>query len=152
MGATAGIYPISELSYQAGVRGDAESRSVSEIVAGVDIDKAWHAIHYLLTKNTSMFFLLTGQQIPGVSEHCEVHSPASVAQLWAEVAGLTVQDLMINFDPERFSAFNCYPGIWNDQQGHTDQGRGYLEQQLQRFLAALKEAAGNKLGLLVTIH
>ena len=81
MGVEASIHAISRASYAAAQRGDLSELEVDSSVEILDLDKAWHAIHYLLTGDSKLTFLLTGTQIEDVEEHCEVHSPDSIRSL-----------------------------------------------------------------------
>ena len=68
----------------------------------VDLDKDWHAIHFLLTGDTKWSFLNTGVQVAVVDGHYEVHSPRDVAALHARLSKTTPSALMSNFNPTKF--------------------------------------------------
>ena len=69
----------------------------------INLDKAWHAIHYLLTGNSEHTFLLTGTQIEGVSEHCELHSPDSLRSLQLGLGSMSVAEIMSGFRCDDFN-------------------------------------------------
>ena len=81
MGLTARIYPITAQAYAVAATGVSDKLAISAAAGVVDLDKAWHAIHHLLTGNSTLTFLLSGTPVQGVSEHCEVHSPAAIKTL-----------------------------------------------------------------------
>jgi hypothetical protein len=110
MGLTAGVQAISRRTYEAALASRGVDFVVDSSCEVLDLDKAWHAIHYLATGDASLTFLLSGKQIAGVLEHCEVHSPESVSALHAAMAARPVESIMAGFQPVKFSALKIYPG------------------------------------------
>jgi Domain of unknown function (DUF1877) len=145
MGLRASIHAISRASYAAALRGDMSEFDADFSVESVDLDKAWHAIHYLLTGDSELNFLLTGTQIAGVSEHCEVHSPKSLRSLQLKLASMSVPEIMSGFRVDTFNDLNIYPGGW------TKDMAAYIAQQLERFPRKLRELVDRELGLMVII-
>ena|SRR5215467_2226924 len=143
MGLRASIYAISRASYAAALRGDL-SFAVDE---SLDLDKAWHAIHYLLTGDSELNFLLTGTQIEDVDEHCEVHSPDSLRSLQLKLASISVAQIMSAFRVDDFNDRNIYPE--GDQW--TKDVAPYVAEHLDRFLRKLRELVDSELGMMVII-
>jgi len=143
MGLRARIYAISRASYAAALHGDL-SFAVDE---SLDLDKAWHAIHYLLTGDSELNFLLTGTQIEDVSEHCEVHSPESLRSLQLKSASMSVAEIMSGFRVNDFNHRNIYP----EGDKWTEDVAPYIAEHLERFLRKLRELADSELGMMVII-
>jgi Domain of unknown function (DUF1877) len=145
MGLSAGIYAISERSYAAALVGNSKDFVVHHAVDGLDLDKAWHAIHFAITGDASLKFLLSGIQIPGVSEHCEVHSPGSVKALERAISARSVEGIISALDPTALSELKIYPGGWSDDS------KSYVAQYMEQFSAKLREITCHSLGMLVVI-
>lgn len=144
MGLIAHLHQISRLQYEAAKIGNADAfRNATASGRTIDLDKAWHAVHFLATGDTSLMFLRSGEQVPDVSEHCEVHSPEATADILQALAAKS--EMLNSFDPDVFNDLNIFPGSWDDASVE------YIEQRLSELLVFLQEAADNKQGLLVTI-
>jgi Domain of unknown function (DUF1877) len=135
---TAEAFPIAN----AGAEGDFPA-CLDE--PSVDLDKAWHAIHFLITGDTTRNFFLSGAQIAQVSEHCEVHPPRSVAALHAHLGKTSASEIMSTFDPEKLNALGIYDEAWDQTS------RRYIEERLVRFMAIVQRATAKGLGKLVVI-
>lgn len=145
MSLIATIYSISAAAYEAGRRGDLANFE-PDVASGVNLDKAWHAIHYLVTGDSTLTLLLSGTRLPGVSEHCEVHAPANIEALHRRLSGRSVEDIMANFEPTTFNRLKIYPeGGWSNEEA------SYIQPYLEAFLSKLAQAADSNLGLLVVM-
>jgi len=136
MGMQARIHSITPEAYASVLRGDLDGFNAGWEGIVADLDKSWHAIHFLITGNADSRLLNDGAQVPDVSEQFEVHSPAAVQALHAQFAPTTVQSLMAKFDPKLFNAKEIYPQRWDETWM-----REYLEENLERFLIAIRDAA-----------
>jgi hypothetical protein len=147
MGLTAAIYAISRATYAAAQGDDSDELADASSIKYIDLDKAWHAIHYLLTGNSEHTFLLTGTQIEGVSEHCELHSPDSLRSLQLRLGSTSVAEIMSGFRCDDFNDRNIYPfpGEW------TEDAAPYVAQYLERFLGKLRELVDGESGMMVVI-
>ena len=143
---TAGIYAVSAQAYAAALNGNSEAFVLSDSIPGIDLDKAWHAIHYLLTGDTTLTLLLSGTQIVGVSEHSEVHAPENIAALHHRLSSILAAEIVQKFDPTEFNRLGIYPEGW------TVPGASYIEQHLRVFIAMLERAADSGHGLFIVIH
>lgn len=146
MGAYGTCHAISNKGYDHAIVGaDEKFRTVSEIPP-VELDKAWHAIHFLLTGDTRMTLLLSGTQVPGVCEHCEVHRAESIRDLYATINGRTVDELLAAFDVKIFDDLKIYPGPeWSEI------GSSFIRPFLKDFVDFLKSLTDRNLGLMVVI-
>lgn len=145
MGIRANVHPITSESFDAAMRGDLDLFAPSEALDGTDLDKAWHAIHYLLTGDRDVRFLLTGHDIAAYGGHVEAHSPADVAALQARLASKTNEEILSAFDADLFNKMGIYPDQWDES------ARSYVAEWLQRFRLVVDRAADNQCGLAVTL-
>jgi hypothetical protein len=144
MGLRASIYQISAAAYEAARSGDLAKFELDD-VSKINLEKDWHAIHYLVTGDSTLNFLLSGTQLPQVSEHCEVHEPASIEALHRRLSETSVSQIMANFDPATFNQLQIYPDGWSEADA------SYIQASLEAFLSKLKQAADSKRGFFVVI-
>ncbi len=143
MGVSCGLHLITGEAFSAASRGDLASFDAEE--RRVDLDKAWHAISYLVTDDPDDRFLKGGVQLPGVSEHCEAHSPVSIAQLSKRLRAASLESLLSGFDAQRFNESEIYPGGWDEH------GEQYVRPYLDRFVGLVHLAADEGKGMLVIL-
>lgn len=132
---------------------------ISPPVAETDLDKAWHGIHYMLTKSAwggdppLNFLVLGGTEIGDVDVG---YGPARaitsevVRDIHEQLRGLTEQDLRARFDPSEMTTLDVYPTIW-DRDPEEDDTFGYCAEYFQVLQAFIADAAEKKLGLIVHI-
>lgn len=113
----------------------------------VDLDKAWHGIHFLLTGSAwegaePLCYLVTGgHQIGDVDVG---YGPAraltskQVADFDTALNGVTADELRQRFDPQAMAEAEVYPGIWE----HAPKEDDNLEYLLEYF-GELKSFVGN---------
>jgi hypothetical protein len=121
-----------------------------EAVDELEIEKTWHALHYLISGSVKggdepARLILNGMQIPQTSDHVVSHRGTDVAAFAHVVTSLASKALEERFNPAKMNELKIYPGEW---------GCGDLEYAIQ-FWPALKEffarnaALGH--GMVVTI-
>lgn len=143
MGMCATLYALSPDAYRAGIDGNLDAFTPDE--HGTHLDKAWHAVHYLVTGDTELRFLTTGTQFSAVSEPCELHSAEAIRELSQSLASTTAAELMRKFDPDVFNTAKVYGAPW-------DAGAAaYISEYLDAFLTALHSAARSRSGLFVVL-
>lgn len=101
----------------------------------VDLDKAWHCLHYLLTGSAQagegpLAFLLAGgmpvgEEDLGGAGPARVFVPAEVAAIAAALATVTEASLMARFDVKKLEALGVYPGRWEQLNLKSDYDLGY---------------------------
>ena len=91
---------------------------------GLDIDKSWHIIHFLLTgdpwkgKEPWVNVVLGGTP---VSEESVGYGPAryltppQVAEVAQALSTLSAEDLLARWDDEAIAEADIYPNIWDDE-------------------------------------
>ncbi|MBV9062802.1 MAG: hypothetical protein JOY77_07710 [Alphaproteobacteria bacterium] len=89
---------------------------------------------------------ITGTQVEGISEHCELHSPDSLRSLPPRLASTSVAEIMSGFGFDDFNDRNIYPGGW------TEDMAPYVAQHLERFLGKLRELVDGESGMMVVIR
>lgn len=123
----------------------------------IDLDKAWHGIHYLLTgaadegEPPANFLLAAGRPVGDIDLGLGPARGLSADETARAAAVLRSRSdawLRARFDPADMMAKEVYPGIW-DRDPRDDDTLGYLMEYvviLRRFLDAAVE---RRLGLLV---
>lgn len=125
--------------------GSAEGRTV-------DLDKAWHGIHFLLTGEvwTGAFpkgFLIAGGRDMGSSESVRSFTAAETRQISNEIEAVSADDLRKSYVPQRFVQNDIYPALeWQDEDFE-----GYLLPYFQDLKAFLKMCAENDCGFVLTV-
>lgn len=85
MGVRATVYSISADDYVRAEKGDASFQCDCEL----ELDKSWHAIHFLLTGDTELRFLADGVEVvEGGDFSVTAHSPEAVVDLGERVEAL----------------------------------------------------------------
>lgn len=125
----------------------------------LDLDKFWHAIHFLLTGVAEggpaplNFLSSNGNEIGddvGYGPASKLHA-AEVANLAAALEDLPVDVLMDRFDPAALDAAEIYPHIWNGMT-EDDGTREYLAEAYDMMRTFILEAASKHEALLVSIR
>lgn len=120
-----------------------------------DIDKAWHAIHFLLTKqpwSTQLpsGFLLAGTEVGAELDYgaIRVLSPSQVSDIADHLSTLPADFVNLEFDFEKLQSADIYPSIWdsNDPEDITYTA-SYFE-DLKQFVT---EAASRGEGIAIAI-
>jgi hypothetical protein len=91
----------------------------------IDVDKAWHAIHFLLTgdpyggEEPLCHAVLGGTVIEDVDLDYgppRYLTPEQVAEVAAALRELPEKELRDRFDPRRLREADIYPGPWDDEE------------------------------------
>lgn len=110
----------------------------------LDIEKAWHGIHFLLTSQVGPAAGPLGHVVFGqapISEEDLGYGPAmgtdaaDVAAIAAALDGVTDDELRARFDPAAMD--EVYPNIWDE----GDEAMDYLATHLQSLRAFYRDAA-----------
>ena len=98
----------------------------------LDLDKAWHGLHFLLTGTADggpepACYLLTGGEDLGDNDDVQARllGPDQVRALAEHLAALDTDELTRRFDPERMTKLRIYPEIWRRPE-ESDAPRGFL--------------------------
>jgi hypothetical protein len=125
----------------------------------VDLDKAWHGIHYLLTGTAwegdpPLNFLVTGGREVGDDEvgqgPARTYTAAETREIARALAALSDEELRARFAPGEMMRLEIYPEIW-DRDPAEDDTLGYLMEYLGLLRTAVATVVERGHGLLVTI-
>jgi hypothetical protein len=126
--------------------------------ADLDVDKAWHAIHFLLTGSAwegdpPLNFIVTG----GVEMGEDLgYGPArglnsgEVRTLAAALKTIPADALLQRFDPAALTSAEIYPEIW-DRPPEKDDPRGYVSEYYDQLRSFVLDAAFEGEALLVAM-
>jgi hypothetical protein len=118
-----------------------------------DLDKAWHAIHFLLTRTAGeaqfpLGFLSTGGTVLSDDPIDRVFSAADVQEIAKALEPITWPDLARRYNPAALARAGIYPKIWHRQdEDHTE----YLEENYSRLREAVLLAAQRGQALLTSL-
>jgi hypothetical protein len=126
----------------------------------LDVDKAWHGIHFLLTGTAwegsfpLNFIVSGGREIGDVDVG---YGPAraltsdEVRRLAAALEPLTSEELKSRFDPDQMTRLQIYPEMW-DRDPDEDDSLGYLIEYYTDLRDFVRRTAERGHGLLVYLN
>ncbi|MES2524407.1 MAG: YfbM family protein [Gemmatimonadota bacterium] len=114
----------------------------------LDVDKAWHAIHFLLTgtawggEHPFNFVVTGGTEIGEDLGYGPAHgfTSAEVREIAAALELLPVEQFMARFNPIALEADEIYPEIW-DRPAEADDTRGYVAEHYDALRTFVMEGA-----------
>ena len=126
----------------------------------MDLDKAWHGIHFLLTGRAdggdkpAGFLLHGGREVGDVDVGygpARALTSADTRAAHAMLAARSDDALRARFDPKAMMRAEVYPEIW-DGDDADDDALGYLMENVASLRTFLAAAADEGLGLLITLQ
>jgi hypothetical protein len=126
--------------------------------ADLDVDKSWHAIHFLLTGSAwegeppLNFIAIGGTEIGDDVGYGPARwlNAAEVASLAAALKNIPTNMLLERFDPAALTAADVYPNIW-DRPPEEDDTRGYVEEYYDMLRSFILDAASEHEALLISV-
>lgn len=127
----------------------------------VDLDKAWHCLHYLLTGSAQggdgpLAFLLkggtpVGNEDLGGAGPARVFRPEEVAVIATALAEVTEPLLLQRFEPKKLEALGVYPGRFDEVNLRSDYDLGYYFGPFRGLQRLVQRARDEHLGMIVWI-
>lgn len=125
----------------------------------IDLDKAWHGLHFLLTgsqwegKEPLCYLVAGGKTIGDIDVG---YGPAraltskQVANFNIALSGISSDKLRQRYDPRALKKAEIYPEIWDSDAGEDD-ALGYLVEMFEDLKAFVEKTAEQKKGMIVYI-
>jgi hypothetical protein len=126
--------------------------------ADLDVDKAWHAIHFLLTGSAwegdppLNFIVIGGSDVGDDLGYGPARGLSSdeVRNLAGALRAIPPDALLQRFDPAALTAANIYPEIW-DRPPEEDDIRGYVSEYYDQLRSFVLDAAVEDEALLIAM-
>jgi hypothetical protein len=127
----------------------------------LDIDKAWHGLHFMLTGTAwegtepICYLLSGGEQIGDEEEHDVGYGPArgihasEVQEFANAISAITMQDFSSRYDGQKMAALELYPRGWNEEPAEMQNWLVNSFNSLQRFV---KQAAQRGKALIIYLQ
>jgi hypothetical protein len=132
-----------------------------EAHADLDVDKAWHGIHYLLTgtaweegERPLGFIVRGGREVGDVDVGygpARAFPSAEVREIASALRPLTREVVARRFDPKAMTRLDIYPSIW-DRPGEEDDALEYLLSYYDSLRNFIEGAVDQGEGLLVYMN
>lgn len=125
----------------------------------IDLDKAWHGIHFMLTGTAwegtpPLNFLMHGGVEIGDVEvgygPARGMTGAEVKAVAGALAGIDEAFMRARFDPAQMMQLDIYPGIW-DRDPADDDSLGYCMEYFSALRAFVMRAAERGAGLVISL-
>lgn len=116
------------------------------------MDKAWHAIHWLLVGSTESttapagFLLGPGDFLAGDEPEVRLFVPSTTREIAQALTPIDGERLMSRFDIREMARLELYPQIWSDPD---DVHRDYVVQYYEPLRRLVTNAANSGEGLAV---
>lgn len=119
-----------------------------------DVDKAWHAIHFLLNGDASKgkaplnFLMHGGQEIDGDMGYgpARAFSAAEASAVATALEGVSSDELRKRYEPAALEAARIYPTIWIRD---GDEGFDYVKSNYVRLCQFMRETCTQDKGFVV---
>ena len=159
MGMIGYVYAVDANLLDRLLDGSADIEAALDHAEVVDLDKAWHGIHFLLTGEAwageaPLDFLVGGEQINDVDLGCgpaRYHHSSSVRTLAGELLALSTETFLDRFDREDFASAEIYPdGCWTEDM--DEDNLEYLGANYSALRSFVLAAAERSQALIVLIR
>jgi hypothetical protein len=124
---------------------------------GLDIEKAWHGLHFLFTGTSDggeepACYLVHGGEALDDEGYGRALRPAQVQSFASFLASLTPDELRGRYDPARMVGLEIYPdSIWDDDTKGKESPRDWLIKSFGEVQAFVARAAAAGDGMVVHI-
>ncbi|MDO7885177.1 YfbM family protein [Hymenobacter cheonanensis] len=141
---------------------DASEGELPEEAQGedLDLDKAWHGLHYILTGTAGggespwNSLLLGGEQVGDEQEHDVGYGPARIllpphVVAFSQALGqLSPAEVSRRFNPVEMTKLDIYPGIWDREDEALDD---WMQDSLAELQSFLQRAVAQQQAVIVAI-
>ena len=126
----------------------------------MDLDKAWHGLHFLFTGSDwsddfpEGFLVACGKPVGDVDVGygpARSFSPSEVEEIAAFLEAQKEGTLRQRLDPKAMAELEIYPGIWAEDT-NLDEEWEYLLDGFRRMKEFVREAVSKKMALLVYLN
>lgn len=137
-----------------------EPVELSVPVEDIDLDKAWHGIHYLLTGTAwegdppLNFLVLGGEEVGNIDVgygQARAFRSHEVVEITRAIEPITNETLESRFDASAMTKLDIYPNIW-DRDSADDPVLEYCVEYFDTLKAFLGRTSQKGLGMLVYIN
>ena len=126
---------------------------------GLDLDKSWHGIQYLLTRTAwkgefPANFLISGTEIGDIDVgygSAKAFSSAEVKKIHKYLAKITQEELFKNYYPRKMMEAEIYPEIW-DRAEEKEMNKRYLTDYFAALKTFIEEVANRNLGIIIWLN
>lgn len=121
----------------------------------LDLDKAWHGIHFCLNKSADdgefpFDFLVRGGKEVGKIEvgygPARIFTDKEVKKIWEAISHISTESLRKNYQPDQMESLEIYPGIWARD---GEEAFSYLEENFNNLKKFLNQCVINNFGLAI---
>ena len=126
----------------------------------IDVDKAWHGLHFLFTGSDwegpfpEGFLVSCGKEVGDVDVGygpAKSFTPEEVKEISDFLENLDDSELKSRLDPKKMNEMKIYPSVWNDESDIEEEWE-YAKHSLDTVKQFIKEASQRGLALLVYIN
>ena len=130
-----------------------------EEIREIDLDKAWHGIHFLMTEsawegNEPLCYLVKGGEEIGDEDvgYCPARAlrPNQIADWANALSTISTDDLRRRFNPGAMMEADIYPSIW-DRAPEEDDTLGYLLEYYETLRSFLERTKNGNRGAIITL-
>ena len=141
---------------------DASEGELPEEAQGedLDLDKAWHGLHYVLTgtaeqgKEPWCYLLTGGEQVGDETDHDVGYGPArilmppQVAAFQQAVASISSAEVSIRFNPAEMTRLDIYPSVWDRQDEQLEE---WMQESLTELQSFLERAVDQQQAVIISL-
>lgn len=162
MGMVCCLAPVDEdqinelLANPEGVSDFLEMSEEDEEIGGVDLDKAWHGIHFLLTgsawegEEPLCYLFKGGEGVGAEDDGARVLKPNQIADWANTLSTIPADDLRKRFNPEAMMEVEIYPEIW-DRASEEDDILRYLLENYEALRSFLEQTKNENKGAIISV-
>ena len=126
----------------------------------LDLDKAWHGLHYILTETAAQdeepwcYLLVGGEQVGDEKDHDVGYGPArilmqqQVAAFQQAVASVSPAEVSARFNPVEMTRLDIYPNVWDRQDELLEE---WMQESLVELQGFLRRAVEQQQAVIISL-